>query len=93
MEVGSGLIEEISLAKFCAGNSYDIVPHDDRKYSRKESVCRARKRLSEDTYSVTGNNCEHFVNWCIEGDHKSTQVDIGTTVGSSGLSTATGIVK
>jgi len=24
---------------------------------------------------LASNNCQHFVNWCIEGEHRSEQVD------------------
>ena len=87
----TGPIEETSLYKFCSGNYFEVAKHDDREYSREESVSRAERRLGEDAYSVTGNNCEHFVNWCIEGDHSSRQVDTGTAVGSGGISTTVGI--
>ncbi len=88
----SGPVEEVSLEEFSAGHSYEIVEHPNRKFSREESVRRAKSRIGENAYSITGNNCEHFVNWCIEGDHKSEQVDRGTTVASGGLSATAGIV-
>ena len=88
----SGPIEEVSLEEFSAGYGYEIVEHPNRKFSREESVRRAKSRIGEDAYSVTGNNCEHFVNWCIDGDHKSEQVDRGTTVASGGISTTAGLV-
>lgn len=91
--IQSGPVEEVSLKEFCGGNSFDVVRHDYYKYSREDSVERARRRLGENAYSVTGNNCEHFVNWCIEGDHKSGQVDTGTTAGSGALSTTAGIAS
>ena len=87
----SGPIEEVSLESFCSGYGYEIVNHENRKYTREQSVSRARSRLGENAYSVTGNNCEHFVNWCIDGDHKSSQVDIGTSAGSSVLTSTAGI--
>ncbi|GIU21972.1 lecithin retinol acyltransferase family protein [Shewanella sp. MBTL60-007] len=89
--IQSGPIEQVSLKKFCAGNDYVVVPHYERKYQRAESVRRAESRLGEDAYSVTGNNCEHFVNWCIDGDHTSGQVDKGTAAASGTMSTAAGI--
>ncbi len=89
----SGPVEEVSLNEFCSGNDYEIVTHDEREYSRAESVRRAQSRLGEDAYSLTGNNCEHFVNWCIDGDHTSDQVDIGTTAGSGSLSATTGVAS
>lgn len=89
--IQSGPIEEVSLDSFCSGYGYEIVNHEKRKYSREESVNRARSRLGENAYSVAGNNCEHFVNWCIDGDHTSSQVDVGTGAGSSALSGAVGV--
>jgi hypothetical protein len=32
-------------------------------------------RLGEDRYSVLTNNCEHFCEWCVRGEHRSYQVD------------------
>ena len=32
-------------------------------------------RLGEDCYSVLTNNCEHFCEWCVRGEHRSYQVD------------------
>lgn len=87
----SGLIEKVSLNEFCAGSDYKIVSHPNRDYSRAESVRRATSRLGEDAYSIPGNNCEHFVNWCIEGDHTSSQVDKGTTIASGSLSAGAGM--
>ncbi len=87
----SEIIEEVCLEEFCNGNGYEIIDHPNRKYSREESVERARSRLGEDAYSVFANNCEHFVNWCIDGDHKSSQTDKGTAAGTGALSTVTAI--
>lgn len=89
--IQTGPIEEISFSRFSAENEYTVVDHDNRKYSREESVLRAQGRLGENAYSVTGNNCEHFVNWCIDGDHKSSQVDTATSTGTGALSTAAGL--
>lgn len=89
--IQSGPIEETSLTRFSAGDNYEVIDHNDRKYSRKESVIRAQKRLGENAYNITGNNCEHFINWCMHGNHNSSQVDIGTTTVSGTLSTAAGI--
>lgn len=86
-----GPIEEVTLDEFCLGNDYEVVTHNNRKYSKKESTDRARSRVGEDAYSTTGNNCEHFVNWCIDGDHKSTQADLGTGVSSGALSGVVGV--
>ncbi|HAS6052190.1 TPA: hypothetical protein I7122_05490 [Vibrio vulnificus] len=89
----SGPIEEVNLKKFCDDKGFEVIPHADRKHSRAESVKRARSRLGEKAYSVTGNNCEHFVNWCIDGEHTSGQVDDGMVMAYSSLSASTGIAS
>lgn len=71
----SGRVDDTSLADFAAGGVIELVSHKDRRYSREESVDRAYSRLFEESYSVVFNNCEHFVNWCIEGQHRSEQIE------------------
>lgn len=51
-----------------------ICPHPQRQFSAQDSVLRAKGCLGEDKYNVIFNNCEHFVNWCIEGENYSPQV-------------------
>lgn len=87
----TGPVEIISLEEFHSGSGYKIKKHPNKKYKRKESVKRAKSRLGEDLYSLFNNNCEHFVNWCIEGDHKSIQVDKATVVGSGSGATVAGV--
>lgn len=81
-------IEEVSVEQFSAGRSIQVKEHKDRRYSREESVARARSRVGEDGYCVFGNNCEHFVNWCITGEHGSTQADVGVGAASSAIGAA-----
>lgn len=69
-----GVVELVSLDDFANGSDIDVIYNDFSKYSRAEVVQRAKSRLGEDKYSVTGNNCEHFCNWCSSGDHHSEQV-------------------
>ncbi|AWG45852.1 MULTISPECIES: lecithin retinol acyltransferase family protein [unclassified Massilia] len=75
----SGAVEFATLDEFACGNEIKLVRHPDRKYGREASVDRACQRLGEDWYSLLLNNCEHFVNWCIEGAHTSPQVRKVTT--------------
>lgn len=72
----SGPVSEVSLEEFSGGRGFDIRAHKDRKYSGPESASRARGRLGESRYGVYGNNCEHFVEWCITGESKSRQVRV-----------------
>lgn len=71
----SGPIEIVELEKFHNGNSYNIQEHPNANYTAEQAIKRAKSRLGEDNYSVSGNNCEHFVNWAIDGNHISEQVD------------------
>lgn len=88
---GTGPVEYTSLENFHAGKGYSIKNHPNKKYKRKDIIKRAKSRLGEDLYSLLNNNCEQFVNWCIDGDHRSEQVDRGTAVGTSTLSTVAGL--
>ena len=71
----SGPIEIVTLEEFHNGNGFTIQEHPNAKYSADKTIKRAKSRLGENNYSVSGNNCEHFVTWAIEGNHESKQVD------------------
>ena len=40
-----------------------------------EVIRRARSRVGEDCYRLLTNNCEHFCEWCLRGEHRSYQVE------------------
>jgi len=71
--LNSAPVEEVSIEKFLNGNIYEVIPHTNKTYSIKEIVNRAYSRINEDNYGVIGNNCEHFVHWCIYGINTSQQ--------------------
>jgi hypothetical protein len=73
--ISSGDISTTSLTQFAKGNDISVKAHPNRKYGADESVERAYSRLGEDWYNVLVNNCEHFVTWCIDGFHSSSQVN------------------
>lgn len=75
--LSSGPVCRTTLKTFAQGRKITVRRYERRRYSLFESVRRARSRLGESDYSVWGNNCEHFVAWCIMGDHSSRQVDRG----------------
>jgi len=79
----SAPVEETSLEAFRAGYRFWVEPHHNSPYTPETIVRRARQRMSEDEYSVIWNNCEHFVNWCIDNYHSSRQVNnvVAHTVG------------
>ena len=49
--------------------------YSHRYYSPAQSLERAYRRLGERAYHLQFNNCEHFVTWCIQGEHRSEQVE------------------
>lgn len=93
-ELKSGAINVIPLHEFACGSEIKVRSYTERKYSRNEAVERARSRIGEDAYSIWGNNCEHFAEWCITGNHNSKQVNTAVGVGSvvSGVAAGTGAV-
>ena len=78
-----GQVEKISLEAFQAGQGFSIRIYDKRPFTREESVARAIRRIGEDHYCLMANNCEHFVQWCIIGDHGSPQVERATYAANS----------
>ncbi len=40
-----------------------------KSFSPAKIVTRAKERIGETGYNMTENNCEHFVNWCVFGEH------------------------
>ncbi|OPY55808.1 MAG: NC domain protein [Pelotomaculum sp. PtaU1.Bin035] len=92
----SGPINVVPLHEFTSGSELKIKKYADaeRKYSRDEIVARARSRVGEDGYSVWGNNCEHFAEWCVTGNHESKQVEKAVAGGAvvSGVGTGVGAV-
>lgn len=67
-------VQETSLADFAGGRIIYVLWEPEAKFTASEIVDRAKSRLGENKYSVLTNNCEHFVNWCIHGEHKSEQI-------------------
>jgi hypothetical protein len=70
----NGIIHETTLEKFLNGRTLQVETNIERKFSENEIIQRARSRLGEKGYDLLTNNCEHFVRWCVTGDHVSYQV-------------------
>ena len=83
-----GPIQKVALTEFLGGASLSVRSHLIRKYSRGQSIRRALNRLGESHYCIFANNCEHFVEWCINGDHWSEQVGSGSKAAAGGIATA-----
>jgi hypothetical protein len=86
----TGPVEETDLDSFTQGNGFSIIVHDHAD-PPELIVARARRRLGETDYCVASNNCEHFCNSCVNGDHHSRQIDIATAPSAVTLGSAAGI--
>lgn len=71
----SGPVEEISLTEFASGRPVWVRPCISPPFEPKDVVARARSRLGENRYRLLSNNCEHFCEWCVRGEHRSQQVE------------------
>ncbi len=71
----SGPVEEVTIQQFAKARSYEIKSHATPSFSGDMAVSRARSRLGENRYSLLTNNCEHFLEWCITGEHRSAQAE------------------
>lgn len=65
----------VSLEEFAHGVPIRVRNHPCPKYNGLQALKRAQSLLGVKQYSLTTFNCEHFVNWCIEGVETSRQVD------------------
>jgi hypothetical protein len=70
-----GQVEEISLTCFAAGHAIGVVEGAQQKFDAREVVRRAHSRLGEDCYRLLTNNCEHFCEWCLQGECRSYQIE------------------
>ncbi len=69
-------VEEVSLAEFGQGRAMWVQPHLNPRFTPEEVVARAKSRLGEDDYRITSNNCEHFCEWCVQGESRSRQIEV-----------------
>ena len=70
-----GPVEEVSLARFARGRGVLAQAHATPAFAGTAAVTRARTRLGEDRYRFWTNNCEHFVQWALNGTPRSSQVE------------------
>ncbi|MFM9883523.1 MAG: lecithin retinol acyltransferase family protein [Burkholderiales bacterium] len=70
-----GPVEEISIAEFERGHGVRILDRSASPFDPNAIIDRARSRLGERRYRLLRNNCEHFSEWCIVGEPRSTQVE------------------
>ena len=67
-------VEMTSLEEFASGDVLQVKKHADAPFSGQEVVLRAKERIGEQKYNLIINNCEHFCNECVFGEHVSEQV-------------------
>jgi hypothetical protein len=70
-----GPVEEVPIAQFTRGHPVWVKSHVPSNFDSREVIQRARSRVGEDGYRLLTNNCEHFCEWCLRGEHRSYQVD------------------
>jgi hypothetical protein len=70
-----GPVEDVPLSQFAQGCPIWLRFEVSHWLDREEVVRRARLRLGENRYNVLTNNCEHFCDWCVGGEHRSYQID------------------
>lgn len=70
-----GPVEESSLTRFADGHPVWVRPARPAGLPCAQIVRRARSRLGEDRYRFFSNNCEHLSEWCVNGEHRSPQVE------------------
>jgi len=71
----AGPVEKVSLAEFRRGRSVWVQNEGSVFFDRQEVVRRALSRIGEDCYHVLTNNCEHFCEWCLQGEPRSYQLE------------------
>lgn len=85
-------VEIVTMSAFARGRVVRVVDGPPA-FSPEDVRRRAESRLGEQDYSLFGNNCEHFVNWCRTGRHISRQVDrVVERAASAGTKALAGVV-
>lgn len=67
-------VRVVAFANFARGGQTWVQNPGAGPAERAQAVQRATSRIGERSYSLSGNNCEHFANWCATGVAISHQV-------------------
>ena len=89
--LNAGPVEQRPLEEFTCGKGYSIKVHASAKFTGEQAAGRAQSRIGEQLYCVFSNNCEHFCEWCINGDHNSAQANNGAAAAGPIGATAAGL--
>jgi hypothetical protein len=68
------VVRLVPVQAFARGREVHIEPDPPNSVPGHVAVNRGMSRLGERNYSLTGNNCEHFVNWAKTDERTSPQV-------------------
>ena len=66
-------VRETDLSRFLKGGTLKRWKHEQR-LPASETVRIAKRHISDKSYSMIWNNCEHFASYCATGKRKSKQV-------------------
>ncbi len=81
----TGPVEEVPLDRFTCGRAVWVRCHARVNFDSREVIRRARSRVGDNHYRVFSNNCEHFCEWCLHGEHRSYQVEAWTSFPSRAM--------
>ena len=70
-----GPVEEVPLNRFAHGRPVWVKSHAASNFECQDVIERARSRVGENCYQLLTNNCEHFCEWCLRGQHRSYQIE------------------
>ena len=66
-------VQETDLSRFLKGGTLRRRDYEER-LPASETINIAKEQLSDGSYSMLWNNCEHFATYCATGKRKSRQV-------------------
>ena len=73
------VVEKVNIEQFLNGGFLEVKEFDRKERKNKrtpdEIVNTAVSMIGTGGYDILRNNCEHFVNYCIFGEKKSSQID------------------
>lgn len=72
-------VNQTDIGDFLRGRFAEVAEYDKKELKRKKSpeqiIAYAKGCIGKKGYHILYNNCEHFANECVFGDHKSTQTE------------------
>jgi hypothetical protein len=91
--LNTGPVEEVPIDRFTCGRTVWVRCHARVNFDSREVIRRARSRVGENHYRVFSNNCEHFCEWCLHGEHRSYQVEAWMSFPGRALGATTRLIR